>query len=76
VVLRSIQRCNGVKFYRRRFLHLLAGVAVLPTAASSAKAQSYPTRAITLVVPFPGGGPADVVGRIVAEGMRYRSGKR
>jgi tripartite-type tricarboxylate transporter receptor subunit TctC len=64
-----------VKLYRRRFLHLLAGAAALPIAASSAKAQSYPTRAITLVVPFPAGGPADVVGRIVAVGMQISLGQ-
>jgi tripartite-type tricarboxylate transporter receptor subunit TctC len=72
----SIQRCNGVKLYRRQFLHLLASAAALPTAASSAKAQSYPTRAITLVVPFPAGGPADVVGRIVAESMQVSLGQK
>src|SRR5712691_1035726 len=35
-----------------------------------ASAQIYPSRAITMVVPFGAGGPADTIGRIVAEGMR------
>lgn len=37
---------------------------------SLAHAQSYPTRPITMVVPYGAGGPADTIGRIVAEGMR------
>jgi tripartite-type tricarboxylate transporter receptor subunit TctC len=32
-------------------------------------AQGYPTRSITMIVPFPAGGPSDVVARIVGEGM-------
>ncbi len=36
-------------------------------AIASAQAQTYPTRAVTVIVPFAPGGPADVTGRIVAE---------
>src|SRR5260370_35471307 len=35
----------------------------------SAHAQSYPSRSITVVVPFPAGGPSDVVARIVTDHM-------
>ena len=45
-----------------------AAIAVL-LAVASAEAQSYPSRPITVVVPFPAGGPSDVVARIVAEHM-------
>jgi len=45
-----------------------AAIAVL-LAVASAQAQNYPTRPITVVVPFPAGGPSDVVARIVAEHM-------
>jgi tripartite-type tricarboxylate transporter receptor subunit TctC len=44
-------------------------------AIAIAWAQSYPSRAITLVVPFGAGGPADTIGRIVAEGMREPLGQ-
>jgi tripartite-type tricarboxylate transporter receptor subunit TctC len=39
-------------------------------------AEGYPTRPITVVVPFPAGGPSDVVARIAAEGMSKQLGKQ
>jgi len=42
---------------------------------ATASAQTYPSRPITLVVPFGAGGPADTIGRIVAEGMRAAIGQ-
>jgi tripartite-type tricarboxylate transporter receptor subunit TctC len=41
---------------------LLAGIA-------AAQADDYPSRTITMIVPYPAGGPSDVVARIIAEGM-------
>ena len=55
---------------RRRFLHLAAGAAVLPAVSRVARGQAYPTRPVTMVVAFGPGGPSDVIGRILAEGMR------
>jgi tripartite-type tricarboxylate transporter receptor subunit TctC len=40
------------------------------TAVVGAQAQTYPSRSITLIVPFPPGGSTDVVARIMAERMR------
>ena len=51
---------------------IVATLAVVPLAAAVgrlAAAQSYPSRPITVVVPFPAGGPSDVVARIIAEHM-------
>ena len=60
---------------RRNFLHLAAGAAALPAISRFARAQTYPSRPITMIVPFPPGGLADVIGRIAAEGMRASLGQ-
>ena len=41
--------------------------AALAVAATSAAAQSYPTRPVTVIVPFAAGGPTDIITRIVGE---------
>jgi tripartite-type tricarboxylate transporter receptor subunit TctC len=58
-----------MKLARRKFLHLAACAAALPAVSRVAKAQTYPSRPITMIVPFAAGGLTDVVGRIVAERM-------
>jgi tripartite-type tricarboxylate transporter receptor subunit TctC len=64
-----------VKLPRRQFLHLAAGAAVLPVVPRFARAQTYPTRPITMVVPFAAGGATDVIGRIMAERMKSSLGQ-
>jgi len=59
-----------MKLCRRNFFHLTVSAVALPAVSWIARAQGYPSRPITLVVPFAPGGLADVIGRIVAEGMR------
>jgi hypothetical protein len=54
---------------------LALGFALALGSIAIASAQPYPSRAITLVVPFGAGGPADTIGRIVAEGMREPLGQ-
>jgi len=58
----------------RRFLApLLAALALWPAGAW---AQTFPNRPITLVVPFPAGGPSDVYGRLLARGLSERLGQQ
>ena len=60
---------------RRQFLHLAAGAAALPALSQSTEAQAYPTRPITMVVPFPAGGLADAIARVLAEQIRGSLGQ-
>jgi tripartite-type tricarboxylate transporter receptor subunit TctC len=60
---------------RRDFLQLAASMAVLPVASSIARAQTYPSRNINVIVPFAAGGPADVTTRIIAEHMSRSLGR-
>jgi tripartite-type tricarboxylate transporter receptor subunit TctC len=50
--------------------------AVVPTLATIAAAQNYPTRPITLVVPFPPGGSTTIVARIVTDRMADAIGQQ
>jgi tripartite-type tricarboxylate transporter receptor subunit TctC len=54
---------------------LLVAAAAALTLVTSAAAQDYPSRPITMIVPFAAGGPTDVVARILAEGMRASLGQ-
>lgn len=53
----------------------LAAICVMTLSATGAHAQSFPTKPITLVVPFPAGGALDAVARPMAEGMRKALGQ-
>src|ERR1700733_6917452 len=61
---------------RRRFLHRAAGVAALPTVSRVARAQAYPARPITFIVPFAPGGGTDVPARIIGEHMGRTLGQQ
>src|ERR1700759_4192067 len=56
--------------YIARLGGLVLAVAVAMVAAgAAARAEAYPDHAIELIVPFPPGGPADIVARPLAEGL-------
>jgi tripartite-type tricarboxylate transporter receptor subunit TctC len=54
---------------RKLLLIALAFIAA-STAGNRATAQDYPTRPVTMVVPFAAGGSSDTIGRIMADGLR------
>jgi tripartite-type tricarboxylate transporter receptor subunit TctC len=54
---------------RRSFLQIAAAAAAAPAFSRGAKAEAYPSRPITMIVPFPPGGPTDTPGRVIAERM-------
>jgi tripartite-type tricarboxylate transporter receptor subunit TctC len=48
---------------------LCAAIAALITIAGTASAQTYPTKPVTMIIPFAAGGPTDVLGRVMAQRM-------
>jgi tripartite-type tricarboxylate transporter receptor subunit TctC len=54
---------------KTRFARLACAATLLALSVSSATAQNYPVRQITLVVPFAPGGPADFLGRLIGQKM-------
>jgi tripartite-type tricarboxylate transporter receptor subunit TctC len=64
-----------MKFRRRTLLYWLAATTAASFASRFARAQSFPTRPITIVVPFPAGGPTDTLGRVLADRMKNSLGQ-
>jgi tripartite-type tricarboxylate transporter receptor subunit TctC len=62
-----------MRFPRRRFLQLAAGAAVVPAAA--ALAQTYPTRAVHVVVGFAAGTGLDIYARLIGQWLSERLGQ-
>src|SRR6185437_12714990 len=60
---------------RRRFLQFAGACIATPALPCFAQAQSYPSRPITMIVPYAAGGPTDTVGRTVAERMHVELGQ-
>jgi tripartite-type tricarboxylate transporter receptor subunit TctC len=54
----------------RRLLMVLAAILLIPGSTGPAAAQGYPTRPITMIVPFPAGGATDTLARYLGEQMR------
>jgi len=64
-----------MKLPRRTFLKFAGASIAAPALPRVATAQDYPTRPITMIVPYPPGGSTDVIGRLLAERMRRSLGQ-
>ena len=61
---------------RRQFLCLTAGAAALPLMSRIAGAQTYPTRPVRLIAPFPPGGAIDLTARLIGQWLTERLGQQ
>jgi len=64
-----------MKLPRRKFLHLAAGAAAFPAVSHVASADTYPTRPVRLIVPFPPGGGTDIISRLISQWLSERLGQ-
>src|SRR6516162_8623120 len=61
-----------MKLGRRKFMHLAGSAAVSPAMSRLARADTYPSKLIRLIVPVPPGGTFDIVARLVAQAVSER----
>ena len=71
------ESCRGItmKLRRRTFLRLAATGAALPVVPRAALAQTYPTRPVRWIVPYPAGGATDLVSRLMGQWLSERLGQ-
>ena len=61
---------------RRKFLHLAAGAAALPAIARIARADTYPSHPVRLLVGFAAGSTTDILGRLIGQWLSQRLGQQ
>ena len=64
-----------MKLPRRQFLRLAAGAAALPAVSQIARAQTYPSRPVRIMVGFAPGGPADILARLIGQWLSDHLGQ-
>ena len=65
-----------MKLPRRKFLHLAAGAAALPALPRFARADTYPSRPVRLIVGFFAGGVSDILARLLGQTLSERLGQQ
>ena len=61
---------------RRQFLQVATFAAALPAASRVALGQTYPTRPVRWIVPYPPGGATDLVARVLGRWLSERLGQQ
>lgn len=61
---------------RRQFLHLAAGAIALSAISRFAWGQTYPSRPVRWIVPFPPGGGTDILARLIGQWLSERLGQQ
>ncbi len=64
-----------MKVFRRKFLHLAASAAALPFVSRIARAESYPTRPVHMILGYGAGNAPDIVSRLIAQWLSERLGQ-
>jgi MoxR-like ATPase len=65
-----------MKAERRKFLRLATGAAVIPALPRVARAQTYPTRPVRVVVGYAAGGSTDIMARLIGQSLSERLGQQ
>jgi tripartite-type tricarboxylate transporter receptor subunit TctC len=63
-------------FHRRKFLHLAAGAAATPAILQIARADTYPSHPVRLVVGFAAGSTTDILARLMGQWLSQRLGQQ
>jgi tripartite-type tricarboxylate transporter receptor subunit TctC len=66
---------QAMKLPRREFLHLAAGAVALPVLSGIARAQTYPTRPVRIIVAAAAGGATDIAARLIGQWLTERLGQ-
>jgi tripartite-type tricarboxylate transporter receptor subunit TctC len=65
-----------MKSSRRRFLHFVVGAAAVPAISRAARADTYPSHPVRLVVGFAAGSTTDILGRLMGQWLSERLGQQ